>query len=368
MLAHSSNDLYGASKVLILVIEFLINNGYEIHLVLPFDGPLTNHNSVKKTKVSIMNLGVLRKKYYNFFGLLNRLFYITKSTFELFNYIKSNKIDLVYINTSTVISPALSSFILKTPCIFHIHEIPNKSKIYSKLIAKLIDFCSTEVITVSKSVKKFWHDKGIEPRKINLIYNGFDINSDSLKLNYYDKIIFTNISRIIPYKGHVFLINLFERISSIKENLILQIVGDTLPSYKIYFDELKEMILKKGLQKKIVFMGFRNDIDKVLKKTNFLIHTPIQPDPFPTVIFEAVKNKTPVICTDQGGAYEILNNGKHGLFIDSNSIELSAEMILKYIDDMKTQGEKVNSAYDYVNKNFNLNIFHFKLNKILSKY
>ena len=30
-----------------------------------------------------------------------------------------------------------------------------------------------------------------------------------------------------------------------------------------------------------------------LDKSHFFIHTPISPDPFPTVIFEAIESKTP---------------------------------------------------------------------------
>ena len=43
LITHSSNDLYGASKVLVTTIDALILNGYKVHVILPHDGPL-NHN------------------------------------------------------------------------------------------------------------------------------------------------------------------------------------------------------------------------------------------------------------------------------------------------------------------------------------
>ena len=79
LIAHSSNDKYGASKVLISIIDTFINNGVEVHLLLPNNGPLNENKTIKKTKLSIIKLGVFRKKHLNFFGLINRLYFIIKS-------------------------------------------------------------------------------------------------------------------------------------------------------------------------------------------------------------------------------------------------------------------------------------------------
>ena len=124
LLVHSSNDLYGASKILISTIDILIYNGFEVHLILPFNGPL-NDNTTIKVNLSIVNLGI-SQKYFNAIGLFNRLYYIVSSIFYIKNYIKKNRIELVYINTTTIISPCISSFISKI-LYHHIHEIPTGS-------------------------------------------------------------------------------------------------------------------------------------------------------------------------------------------------------------------------------------------------
>ena len=96
LLVHSSNDLYGASKILITIIEILIKSGHSVHLILPEDGPLNNHKSLINVNLSIINLGVFRKKYLNFFGLINRSILIIKSIFQIKKIIKKHDIDLVY--------------------------------------------------------------------------------------------------------------------------------------------------------------------------------------------------------------------------------------------------------------------------------
>ena len=67
-------------------------------------------------------------------------------------------------------------------------------------------------------------------------------------------------------------------------NIHLQIIGDTLPEYQDYLIDLKFKIKKKGLSNNISFLGFRDDIMKILQNSSFFIHTPISPDPLPTFV------------------------------------------------------------------------------------
>ena len=144
--------------------------------------------------------------------------------------------------------------------------------------------------------------KGVINNKITVINNGFNFDFSSTKKTINDKIVFTNISRIIPYKGHLFLIELFNEILKKRNDLILQIVGDTFLIMIIILNELKLKVKDYKIENNIIFLGYRNDVKSILDKSHFFIHTPISPDPFPTVIFEAIQSKTPVISTDNGGA------------------------------------------------------------------
>ena len=100
---------------------------------------------------------------------------------------------------------------------------------------------------------------------------------------------------------------------------------------------------------------------KFLEKSNFFIHTPISPDPLPTVIFEAIKCKTPVITNNLGGAYEILDHGKNGLIIKNDLVGESVEKILSYLDNKKLQSKNVQKAFNYVYINFSQEKFKRKV-------
>ena len=361
LIAHSSNDKYGASKVLISIIDILINNGFEVYLFLPNNGPLNENKTVKKTKLSIIKLGVFRKKYLSFFGLINRIYFIIKSSFYIKNFIKKNQIDLVYTNTSTLISPSIAAKLLGIPSIFHIHEIPNANPLYSRFITLFLNIFSRDSICVSNSVYDFWIKNGLRKFKAKIIYNGFNIKESKPKILSNDKIVFTSISRIIPYKGHSLLIRIFDMLCKKNKNIYLQIVGDTLPEYQKYLDELNLDIKRSGLNNKIKFLGFKEDVISILDKSNFFIHTPLSPDPLPTVIFEAIKCKTPVITNNLGGAYEILDRGNNGLIIKNDFVEESVQQILSYLDNKKKQNKNVEKAFNYVYDNFSQEKFKRKI-------
>ena len=361
LIAHSSNDKYGASKVLINIIDIFIKNGFDVYLMLPDNGPLNKIETIKKTNLKIINLGVFRKKYFTLFGLINRIYFIIKSSLHIKKFLKINQIDLVYTNTSTLISPSIAAKLAGIPSTFHIHEIPDDNPIYSRFITAFLNVFPKEIICVSKAVYDFWIMNGLKKSKAKMIYNGFKIKKSKSKSLSNNKIVFTSISRIIPYKGHSLLIRIFEMLCKKNKNIYLQIVGDTLPEYQKYLSELKLDVKKRELNNKIKFLGFREDIISILNKSNFFIHIPLSPDPLPTVIFEAIKCETPVITNNLGGAYEILDKGKNGLIIKNDLLAESVEKILSYLEDKKQQSKNVEKALNYVCDNFSHEQFKRKI-------
>ena len=239
---------------------------------------------------------------------------------------------------------------------------------YTIFLTKIFNLFSKKIIAVSNSTRDFWVEKGVLNKKIKVINNGFNFNFSEIKKIDNNKIVFTNISRIIPYKGHLFLIELFNEILKKRKDLVLQIVGDTLPYYDDYLSKLKSKVKGYKIEKYIFFLGHRNDIKSILDMSNFFIHTPISPDPFPTVIFEAIESKTPVISTDNGGAREILNDFNNALLIDCNDIKKSTQLILDYINDLDSQKKNIDNSVKFISDNFKKQVFSKKLTSLISSF
>ena len=363
LLVHSSNDLYGASKIFLQLIDLFLTNGFNVYVVLPEKGKLDDFLNKKDIKVSYHELGVLRKQYLNPLGLINRLVINFKAIKFLSNYIKNYSIDLVYTNTSTILSGGISAKKNGIPSLFHVHEIPTGNWLYEIFSGKIINRISSKVLTVSNSVKSHWL-KNINEYKIERVYNGIEYEKkDSIIKLEKDQgdFVITSVARLIPYKGHMYLIEIADQL--IKKSLKFKflIVGDTLPSYISYEKSVKQKVKDLGLENKIKFLGFRNDISSILKQSDLFIHPAIAPDPLPTVLFESLYNNLPSVATNLGGAIEILDKGKNGLLIPFNDSRKAANLINEYCSNTKLQkkhleNSKKNFKINFSSKSFNKNI------------
>ncbi|MDB9976650.1 glycosyltransferase family 4 protein [Flavobacteriaceae bacterium] len=365
LLLHSSNDLYGASKIFLQLIDLLTKNGFDVHIIIPKKGMLDDFLIKKDIKIEYFELGVLRKKYLNPLGLINRLVTNIKAIAFFSKYIKDHSIDLVYTNTSTILSGGIAAKKNGIPSLFHIHEIPTGNKLYEFFSGKIIKRISNKVLTVSNSVKKHWL-KYIDDKKIERIYNGivFKKTDYLIKLKRdQDDFVITSVARIIPYKGHGYLIDVANELVKKSNKFKFLIVGDTLPSYVSYEKSVKQKVKDLGLENQIKFLGFREDVSSILKQSDLFIHPAIAPDPLPTVLFESLYNDLPSVATNLGGAIEILDNGNNGLLIPFNNPKKAANLINEYCINIKLQKKHLENS----KKNFKINFSPESFNKNILK-
>lgn len=368
LILHGSNDLYGASKVLLNVIECIKIKQYKIHVILPTNGNLDNNLIGNVHKLSYFNLGVFRKKYLNFFGLFNRIYNILKSTFHLINYIKKNEIDLVYTNTSVIWSGILASYISNRKSVVHIHEIPYGNNLYNIVSGFFFKYFVDSIIVVSKKVRDHWV-KYCDLNKIKIIYNYSEFENeysqkiDKKKSEY----IISNISRIVPQKGIEYFIEISKELLKLDNRFKFNIIGDTLTNSENYLKKLKKIIKNSDLENKFFFKGFKRNIKAQILESDLILQTPIKPDSLPTVIIDSLTLYRPVVSTDTGGCSEILNNGKNGILIILNDPKSSAKIIYEYSSNLKLQNQHLINAKTFLNQNFSRMEFEKRILNELSR-
>ena len=355
LVLHSSNDMYGASRIVLQVIDILIKAKYEVHVILPYKGVLNKIITDKGASCSIYNLGVFRKKYLNLKGLYNRFLKIKKAKNHISNYIDKHHIDLLYTSTSVIISGALAAKRRGIPSISHIHEIPTANKSYEIFIGLFVRYFSKKVIVVSNSVAKHWQPY-LKKNQLLKVYNGiiFPLTKtpDTTKKKIDQDIIVTSIGRLVPGKGHKYFIEAAKELLILNNQYQFLIVGDTFPGYESYEEELKTLVVENDLHEKIHFLGYRTDIEAILAKSDLLFHSSITPDSLPTVLFEAIKMKVPLAATELAGAVEILDNGNCGLLLPLNNAKKTAELINDYIKDEKLMMSNIEKAIEYTDQHF----------------
>jgi glycosyltransferase involved in cell wall biosynthesis len=335
LLLHSSSDLYGASKIFVNTISCLIDAGFIVHVVLSEQGPLLVQLRALNIEVEVIKLGILRRKYFSAFGLVNRILTIKKALTLLSKKATKEQYDIIYSNTTAVLVGVILAKRLKIKHLWHVHEIIQKPVFFTKFIGYLLKK-SDLIIVVSNEVRNHW-DKALggENGKIKVIYNGLDYSPYMLPNSTLrtelgldsNKVLIGMIGRVNNWKGQRYFLEIAAILIQDNPNLHFVMVGDVFPGYEFLYDELNSLKETLNIQDKISDLGFRSDIPNILNGLDLFILPSILPDPLPTVVLESMASSKPVIATRHGGALEMVVEGATGKFIPWNDAHEAAAII-----------------------------------------
>jgi glycosyltransferase involved in cell wall biosynthesis len=365
---QSSSELYGSGKIILQVLRLYRNEGFNPVVLLTNSGPLQAILELEGFSVYVQNLGILRRKYVNPAGLLNRLSKNLKAYRFLSKMDQRYQFELVYSNTLAVIVGAYWAKRRQIPHIWHIHEILLSPKPLVKMLSSLLDQSTPNPIAVSQAVADHWQPL-LKKSKVQVIHNG--IPYDAFLENYpiakkelglpAGQIIIGMIGRINPGKGQLFFLKMAQYLSEKYPHTHFLLVGDPFPGYEPILEEIRKEIREKSLETRVTYLGFREDIPKVMAALDVFVLPSILPDSFPTVILEAMAAGKPVVATRSGGASEMVVEGKTGYLIPIENIEKGIEALEKLIQDTELRQRFGEAGKKRVLSEFSLEAFEDKI-------
>mgnify|MGYP006301539595 CR=1 FL=1 len=366
LMLHGSAGLYGASKIMLQVIDVCLQDGHQVIVVLPEDGLLVDELKKRGVKVNIFPLGVLRRQYFNIAGLFNRFSALTNAYFKIAKILRAEQIDLVYSNTSAVMIGAAVAKIKGVKHIWHLHELIESPKILAKFIGWALKSFSDRTIAVSNAVRNYWNQVNPEqPDKILLIHNGIEgekfqegnrkkIRQElALKDN---ELLLGMVGRVHKMKNQSYFLDVAHEIAKNASNIKYLMVGDVYPGQEYLYEEINQQIEALGLNEDIIQLKFRRDINDIMAAMDVFI-LPSVWDPFPTVILEAMHAKRTVVATKQGGAVEMLEENA-GILIPLGHPQQAAEQILPLLQNKELRTELSLNGYKRVNEVFTIEQFN----------
>ena len=373
IILHNTSDLYGASRILLFTAEALQTNGHQCIIVLSEEGLLTEELKKINIEFKIIRLGILRRKYFNVKGIINRIIVNKNAWIQLKRLIKEEKPDVIYSNTTGVLIGALVAKSSNVKHFWHLHEIIIKPKLFTIFMGWLVNRYSDKVIVVSDAVKQHWV-KYIDEKKLFRIYNGiktdhFEISKSTLRQELgiaEHEIIVTMIGRINHWKGQGYFLKIASLICQKNKNVKFIMVGDSYQGNEHLVKELEQTIMTLNLESKVVNLGYRIDINHILLSTDIFISPSILPDPFPTVILEAMASAKPIAATQHGGAKEMVLDGVTGFHIPINSADKAAEIITKMINDKELRDQFGVAGKKRLNELFSYQSFQINLLQTIS--
>lgn len=336
LLLHSSSDLYGASKIFLQTVTLLRKQGHQCIVVLSNKGNLEEALELVGAEVHIINLGIIRRKYFNIVGLFNRLKKWSIATTLLNSIIHSHQIELVYSNTASVLIGAWVAKKNGLKHFWHIHEIIESPKILHCFLNWQMRRGADKLIVVSDAVASCWKEGLTDKNNLTRIYNGIEPIIQPVSNDYRkqyslpeDAVLLGLASRIHVIKGQPYFLAIAKALKarSASSNIHFLIAGDPYSGQEYLVDEMFALIREYKLEAEVHYLGKVEQMSNFYAAIDLLIVSSVQPDSLPTVILEAMQYGIPVAATSQGGALEMVQENETGIFIPLDNAALAAEKI-----------------------------------------
>lgn len=188
-------------------------------------------------------------------------------------------------------------------------------------LERLMHRFTTIALGNSRAVVQQLYEEGFEPGKVGLIYNGIDLwpfqnlpQKQELRkhLNLSpDALIFIIVANLIPYKGHIDLLNAFGAIhAQLPQSWKLLCVGRDAG----ILNNLKSQAQVLGIADHVEFLGSRLDTPQLLAAADIGILCSHE-EGFSNAILEAMAAALPMVVTNVGGNAEAVEDMHTGLVV-----------------------------------------------------
>lgn len=192
-----------------------------------------------------------------------------------------------------------------------------------KLIQTGVAKRADKIIVPSNYLKKIVSNWEIDPQKIKVIYNAFNVpailpDKETLRseLKLKGKIM-VSAGRLVPWKGFELIIKLMPNLLNHYPDLKLFIAGEGPDK-----NRLSRLIAENNLTNQVILTGrlVQTDLLKLIKAADlFVLNTSYEG--FSHQLLEVMWCGTPIITTAVGGNIELIRNGENGLLLGFNNRE-----------------------------------------------
>ena len=301
---------------------------------------------------------------------------LEKQTAEI---IKQKNISLVFANT---VKSAMYGIPAAKKCgiksVWMLHDFLT-NEFYKPVMLKGICMRTKHanlVLCNSKAVKEVYLNLAGRDfsEKTVVVYNGVDlkrfnpsVSSTAVKreLGLTNEKVVSLIGRLEPWKGQKVFIKAAKVALSKRKDLKFLIVGGPLFGRQNYEKECKALIKDFGLEKKVLMLGFREDVPNIISASHIITHTSTNPEPFGRDVIESMACGKPVIATNIGGPLEIISSGS-GVLISANNPEALSKKIIQLLNDHSKMKEISAKALERA-KYFDIKINAKEMEEIFTK-
>lgn len=310
------------------------------------------HKTFLLVKNNSQSIPLIKKAKLPYFELKIKGYINPFSVFPFIKILNKNKIDIIHTHLSRSLfflhlARKLSRRRIKLILTQRISVNVKKDDLFHRYIYTHTD----KIIAISEYVKnRLLKASSFLAGKIEIIYNGHKFNKkekDPVNKKIFIKefdvnkkdIIIGLVAQLNNGKGHFWVLKSAKILKDKYKvkNFKIFFIGKGKLNYL-----LKDFVKKYKLTEKVIFTGFRWDVDYFYRNMD-IVMVPSKAEAWGNVLIEGMAYEKPVICSDTGAFSEILIHKENGLMVKyDNADDLSRALftLIKKPALRKTYGKK----------------------------
>ncbi|MFN0189153.1 MAG: glycosyltransferase family 4 protein [Bacteroidia bacterium] len=205
-----------------------------------------------------------------------------------------------------------------------------------------------KIICVSEMILKITAPSIKDKKKLAVVHSGintsnynFSLDSNLLKneLNLsQDALLVGNLSALADHKDFPTFLAVAKEVISAnpKVHFIIAGSGDEKSGIEKFIEE-------NNLTSRIHLLGFRKDVEKVMKSLDVFLITS-KTEGLGTIVLEAFAAEIPVVATRAGGIPELVSDGITGLLVEVGNVDGCTLAVQKILSDRELKTKLVSNA------------------------
>lgn len=263
-----------------------------------------------------------------------------KAAKKIASICKANQIDIIHSQypRENYIAVLSRLFYPKVKALYTCH-LTLKTNAAWYITNKIITPHNAKIIAVCNNAKELLVSNGVNPKKIDVIFNGITYSDEHVEKNNKirrelgideDTFVISILARYHMSKGLDFLVDSIAQLDKkMVRKYVLLIAGDGE-----YYEDIKNQIHTLGLDEKIIQLGYRDDTADILLASDVYVNSSKCYEALSFAILEGMSNKLPIVATNAGGNSDIVNdNTDCGFLVEYGDTQGFADALYKLSED-----------------------------------
>ena len=162
-------------------------------------------------------------------------------------------------------------------------------------------------------------------------------------------IVIGNVARLVPFKGHRYLVDALARIVKEARSVLCVVIGDGE-----MMTDLHEQARALGIGHDIRFLGFQDNLHELYPAFDIYCHSSLEleAEAFPLAILRALATGLPVVATRVGGIDLMVQEGTSGHLVQPENAAALSGSLLSLIHNAGLRQSMGKASFDLFKKNF----------------